>query len=78
MIFGDRDKKFELEGDILRMFTDKNYNVDLANLLDEKLMFELAKAKFFVEIARGNESFRDKTLIMLLKSPGIIVSASGV
>ena len=32
--FRDTDKKFELKGDPLKMITNMNYNVDLADLRD--------------------------------------------
>ena len=39
----DTYKKFELEGDLLKMTTNKNYIVDLANLVDKKLIFDFAR-----------------------------------
>ena len=41
-------------------------------------MFEFANEMYFDEKALGNKSTRDKSLIRLLKSPGIMVSAAGV
>ena len=60
------------------MITNKNYNVDLARLSDKKLMYDFAKEMHFDERRVGNKSTRDRTLIKLLKSPGLMVSASGV
>ena len=60
------------------MITNKNYNVDLASLQDKKLMYDFAKEMNFDTKAQGNKSTRDKTLIKLLKSPGLMVSASGI
>ena len=60
------------------MITNKNYNVDLASLADKKLMYDFAKEMNFDLKAPGNKSTRDRTLIKTLKSPGLIVSASGV
>ena len=34
----DTGKIFELKGDLLKMITNRNYNVDLASLQDKKLM----------------------------------------
>ena len=34
-VYSHTDEKFELEGVRLKMMTNKNYNVDLANLLDK-------------------------------------------
>ena len=42
------------------MMTNKNYKIDLAKLLDKKLMFEFAKEMLFDEKASGNESTWDK------------------
>ena len=53
-------------------------NVDLASLSDKKLMYDFAKEMNFDLKAQGNKSARDRTLIKLLKSPGLMVSASGV
>ena len=74
--FLDTGKEFELKGDLLKMVTNKNYNVDHASLSDKKLMYDFAKAMNFDLKAQGNKSTRDRTLIKLLKSPAI--TASGV
>ena len=76
--FRDTGKEFELKGDLLKMITNKNYNVDLASLSDKKLMYDFAKEMHFDVKKIGNKSTRDRTLIKLLKSPGLMVSASGV
>ena len=78
LTFRDAGKEFELTGDLLKMITNKNYNVDLASLQDKKLKYDFAKEMNFDLKAVGNKSTRDRTLIKLLKSPGLIVSASGV
>ena len=76
--FRDTGKEFELQGDLLKMITNKNYNVDLASLSDKKLMYDFAKQMHFDVKKIGNKSTRDRTLIKLLKSPGLMISASGV
>ena len=38
LTFNDTNKQFELKGDLLKMITNKNYNVDLASLQDKKQM----------------------------------------
>ena len=78
LTFRDSYKQFELKGDLLKMITNKNYKVDLASLSDKKLMYDFAKEMNFDTKALSNKSTRDKTLIKLLKSPGLRVSASGV
>ena len=60
------------------MITNKNYNVDLASLQDKKLMYDFANEMNFDIKAQGNKSTRDRTLIKLLKSPSLLLSASGV
>ena len=78
LTFRDTGKEFELKGDLLKMITNKNYNVDLDSLADKKLKYHFAKAMHFDTKAQGNKSTRDRILIKLLKSPGLMVSASGV
>ena len=41
-------------------------------------MYDFAKEMHFDQKSVGKKSTRDKTLIKLLESPGLIVSASGV
>ena len=78
LTFRDTNKQFELKGDLLKMITNKNYSVDHASLSDKKLMYDFAKEMHFDEKAQGNKSTIDRTLIKLLKSPSLMVSASGV
>ena len=76
LTFPDTGKEFELKGNLLKMITNKNYNVDLANLQDKKLMYDFAKEMHFDTKVLGNKSTRDRTLIKILKTPAIM--ASGV
>ena len=76
LTFRDTGKEFELKGDLLKMISNKNYNVDLASLVDKKLMYDFAKEMHFDPKAQGRKSTRDRTLITLLNSPRIM--ASGV
>ena len=78
LTFRDTGRESELKGDLLKMITNNNFNVDLASLSDKKLMFDFAKEMHFGLKAVGKKSTRDKTLIKLLKSPRLVVSASGV
>ena len=78
LTFRDTNNQFELKGDLLEMITNSKFNVDLASLSDKKLMYDFAKEMYFDTKALGKKSTRDKTLIKLLKSPGLIVSASGI
>ena len=47
LTFRDTGRKFDLKGDLLKMITNKNYNVDLANLSDKKLLHDFAKEMNF-------------------------------
>ena len=78
LAFRDTGKEFELKRDLLKMITDKNYKVNLARLQDRKLMDDFAKEMNFGLKTQGRKSTRDSSLIKLLKSPGLIFSASGV
>ena len=78
LTFRDTGKKFELKGNLLKMITNKNYNVNHASLSDKKLRYEFAKEMYFDERRVGNKSTRDRSLIKLLNSPGLMVSASGI
>ena len=78
LTFRDTGKKFEMKGDLLKMLTNENYNVDLASLQDRKLMYDYPKEMNFDTKAQGKKATRDRTLITLLKSPVLMVSASGI
>ena len=77
LTFRDTGKKIELT-DLLEMITNSKYNVNLASLADKKLMYDFAEEMNFDLKAVGKKSTRDRTLIKLLNSPGLMVSASGV
>ena len=49
--FLDTDKKFELQGGLLKMITNRNYKVDLATSQVKKLGYEFAKELYFDERA---------------------------
>ena len=74
LTFRDTNKQFELKGDLLKMITNKNYNVNHAKLSDKKIMYDFAKEMHFDERRVGNKSTRDRTLINLLNSPAIMAS----
>ena len=74
LTFRDTGQEFELKGELLKMITNKNYNVDLASLADKKLLYDFAKEMNFDLKAQGNKSTRDRTLIKLLESPAIMAS----
>ena len=74
----DTNKVFELKRDLLKIVNNKNYNVDLASLADKRTMYDFAKELNFDLKSQGRKSTSDRTLIKLLKSPGLMVSASGI
>ena len=78
LTFRDTNKQFELKGDLLEMITNSKFNVDLASLSDKKLMYDFAKEMNFDMRAQGNKSIRDRKLIKLPNSLGLMVSASGI
>ena len=78
LTFRDTGREFESKRELLKMITKKNYNVNLASLQDKTLMYDFAKEWTFDTKAQGNKSTRNRTLIKLLKSPGLMVSASGI
>ena len=78
LTFRDTGKEFELKEDLLKMITNKNFNVDLASLQDKNLMYNFAKEMNFDMKAQGNKSTRDRTLIKLLKSPAIMASGISI
>ena len=43
VFFRDTKKVFELKGDLLKMITNNNYNVNHASLSDKKLVYDFAK-----------------------------------
>ena len=47
LTFRNTGKEFELQGDLLKMITNKNYNVDLASLSDKKLLYDFVKEMIF-------------------------------
>ena len=77
LIFCDTGEEFELQGDFLKIITNKNYKVHLASLPDKKLMYDFANAMHFDVRAQGNKSTGEGTLIKLSTSLGLIASASG-
>ena len=43
LTFRDTGREIELKGELLKMITNKNYNVNLASLQDKKSMYDFAK-----------------------------------
>ena len=74
LTFRDSGRVFELKGELLKMITNKNYNVGHASLSDKKIMYDFAKEMNFDKSRPGKKSTRDSTLITLLNSPAIMAS----
>ena len=53
LTFRDTGKEFELQGDLLKMITNKIYNIDLAKLLDKTIMYQFAIEMYFDVEAPG-------------------------
>ena len=53
LTFRDTGKEFEVEGDLLKVITNNNYNVDHASLADNKLLYDFATEVHFDSKAVG-------------------------
>ena len=73
LIFRNTDKKFELQGDLLKMISNKNYNVDLAKLLDKKIVLDFAREIYSDERAPEKNSMKERSHIWLVKPPANMV-----
>ena len=58
LTFRATNKPFEQKGDLLKMITNKNYNVDPASLSDKKLMYDFVKEMKFDTKGLSNNSTR--------------------
>ena len=54
------------------MITKRNYNVDIANSQDRKLLYDFANEMYFGDEPSGNRSTKDKSLIRLPISSAIM------
>ena len=61
LTFRDTGKEFGLQGDLLKMITNKNYNNDFASLADKKLLYDFAKGMHFDVRGLVNKPTRDRT-----------------
>ena len=76
LTFRDSIKSFNLDGDLLATMKLYDFNVSHCNPQDQKLIYESGKEMNFNIEQKGRGSERDKSMIILLKSPAIM--ASGV
>ena len=71
LTFRDTGRVFELKGDLLKMITNNNYNVDLASLADKTLMYDFAKEMHFDERGEGRKSTRDTNSYKITSASGV-------
>ena len=74
--FRDINKTFKLKGDLLKVLTNHNINVDHSNQQDQKIIYEFAKEMNYDIKSTGRPSVRHNSMIRLLDKPAIM--ASGV
>ena len=67
-------KSVRLDGDLLELMTNYDFNVSLSNPNDQKLFYEFGKEMNFNFKQKGRKSDRDKSVKKLLKSPAVMVS----
>ena len=78
LTFRDSNRSFKLDGNFLEPMTNYDFNVSHANPQDQKLIYEIGKERNFISNQKGRKSKKYNSLIKLLQSPSIMVSASGV
>ena len=69
------DKVFEIQGDLLKKITKKNYYVDPAKLPDKKFRNDFANELCFDEKALSKKTDRDKSPMRKIKSHAIMACA---
>ena len=72
--FRDSNKTFRLEGDLLKVITNYNFNVDHSSPQDKKLFYEFAKEMKYDINSTGRPSVRHNSMIRLLDQPAIMAS----
>ena len=72
--FGDSNKTFKQEGDLLKVITNHKFNVDHSNQQDRKIIYEFAKEINYDTKSTGRPSVRHNSMIRLLDQPAIMAS----
>ena len=72
--FGDSNKSFRLEGDLLKVITNHKFNVDHSNPQDKKLIYQFAKEMNYDIKSPGRPSTRHNSMVRLLDQPAIMAS----
>ena len=74
LTFGDSNKPFKLDGDLLETITNYDLNFSHSNPKDQTLIYESGKEMSFNIRQKARKSNRDKSRIKLLKSPAVMTS----
>ena len=74
LTFRDTKKVFKIEGDLYKVLTDYNFNVDHSNQQDRKLIYEFGKEMKYKLKNIGRPSARHSSMIRLLNQPPIKAS----
>ena len=72
--FRDSNKSFKLEGDLLKLITNRKLNADHFSSQDKKLIYEFAKEKNYDTKSVGRPSVRHDSVVKILNSPAIMAS----
>ena len=72
--FRDSNKSFRLEGDLLKLITNYEFNADHSSPQDKRLFYEFAKEMNYDTKSTGRPSTRHTSIINILESPAIMAS----
>ena len=76
LTFRDSNKFFNLDGDLLKIMTNYNFNVGHSNAQDQIMIYEFGK-QMKVNIKQvGGKSPRDESFIKLPNSPAVMASGT--
>ena len=74
IIFRDSNKSFKLEGDLLKLITNFEFNANISSPQDKKLIYEFAKEMNYDTKSIGRPSIRHNSIIKILESPAFMGS----
>ena len=74
--FGNSNKSFKLDGDLLKLVTNYKFNADNSSPQDKKLIAEFAREMNYDTKSIGRPSPRHSSIIKILSSP--VIMASGI
>ena len=74
--FRDSNKSFKIDGELLELITNYDFNISHYNPKNQNLIYEFGKEMNFNIKQKGRKSNRLKSMIKLLKSPTIMASGS--